>query len=154
MTAPVRFETVPQSEVSRSAVNVALTRTHLTWLGVVDDPHAWPMLPARVRRLATAFRLPGIRQAIHRHPSFPYLAARTLCFDRFARDALDGVPDEMLAAGLRPDAPVAFTMEGPHDPGSGSRAPRRDAVRRHDAVRPQLHRDRHQPGRGRDPVKS
>src|SRR5262245_46698132 len=159
-----------QPDVSRSAVNVALTRAHLTWLGVVDDPHAAPMLPPRGRRLATAFRLPGMRQAVHRHPSFPYLAARTLCFDRFVRDALDGgvrqvvilaagydsrawrlarpgvrffevdrpatqedkrgrapergpayvpldvtdprLPDELLAAGLRPDEPVAFTMEG------------------------------------------
>jgi methyltransferase (TIGR00027 family) len=159
-----------QTNVSRSAVNVALTRAHLTWLGVVDDPHAWPMLPPRGRRLATAFRLPGMRQAVHRHPSFPYLAARTLFFDRFVRDAIDGgvrqvvvlaagydsrawrlarpgvtffevdrpatqedkrgrapdggpvyVPvdvtdprlaDELLAAGLRPDEPAAFTMEG------------------------------------------
>src|SRR5262245_60608961 len=50
-----------QTEVSRSAVNVALTRAHLTWLGVVDDPHAGPMLPPRGRRLATAFRLPGVQ---------------------------------------------------------------------------------------------
>ena len=158
------------TEVSRSAVNVALTRAHLAWLGVVDDPHAWPMLPPRGRRMATAFRLPGVRQAVHRHPSFPYLAARTLFFDRFVGDALDGglrqvvilaagydsrawrlarpgagffevdrpatqedkrgrapaagpsyvpvdvtdprLPDELVAAGLRPDEPVAFTMEG------------------------------------------
>lgn len=67
-----------QTNVSRSAVNVAVTRAHLTWLGVVDDPHARRMLPPRGRKLATAFRLSGVRQAIHRHPSFPYLAARTL----------------------------------------------------------------------------
>jgi O-methyltransferase involved in polyketide biosynthesis len=76
-------------EVSSSAANVALARAHLTWLGVVDDPYARQMLPPSPQRLASALQLPGLRR-LGRHPSFPGLAARTLFFDVFVGDALDG----------------------------------------------------------------
>ncbi|HKE74958.1 MAG TPA: SAM-dependent methyltransferase [Acidimicrobiales bacterium] len=87
-----------EAGVSRSATNVALARAHLTWLGVVDDPHAEGMLPPDRQRMAAALRLPGLR-VLGLHSSFPYLAARTLFFDRFVADA--------LAAGVRQVAVVA-----------------------------------------------
>jgi methyltransferase (TIGR00027 family) len=87
-----------QPGVSRSAANVALARAHLTWLGVVDDPYARQMLAPDRRRVAGALRLPGLRLA-GRHSSFPYLAARTLFFDRFVRSALDdGIPQVVVVA--------------------------------------------------------
>jgi hypothetical protein len=89
-----------QTNVSRSALNVALARAHLTWLGVVNDAYAQQMLPANRRRVAAALRLPGLRR-LARHPTFPYLAARTLFFDRFVGDALhDGLRQiVVIAAG-------------------------------------------------------
>jgi methyltransferase (TIGR00027 family) len=99
-----RLPTVPgmvqaaQSRSSRSAANVALVRTHLTWLGVVDDPHAERMLPPGHRRMAAALRLPGLR-LLGRHSSFPGLAARTLFFDGFVASALDdGVRQVIIVA--------------------------------------------------------
>jgi len=58
-------------------------------LGVIDDPYAWRMLPRDRKRLAAAWRYPGVRQLAARDRSFPGLAARTLFFDTFVRDALD-----------------------------------------------------------------
>jgi len=47
------------------------------------------MLPPDRKRLAKAWRYPGVRQLANRDRSFPYLAARTLFFDKFISDALD-----------------------------------------------------------------
>jgi methyltransferase (TIGR00027 family) len=47
------------------------------------------MLPRDRKRLAAAWRYPGVRQLAARDRSFPGLAARTLFFDTFIRDALD-----------------------------------------------------------------
>jgi methyltransferase (TIGR00027 family) len=77
---------------------VALARAHLTWLGVVNDAYAQQMLPPNRRRVAAALRLPGLRR-LGRHPTFPYLAARTLFFDRFVGDALhDGLRQVVVIA--------------------------------------------------------
>lgn len=86
---------------SRSARDVTFSRAHLTWMGVVDDRLAWQMLPTGRRRLAAAWRLPGIRGITARDPGFAYLAARTLFFDAFVRDALDNGIRQIviLAAG-------------------------------------------------------
>jgi methyltransferase (TIGR00027 family) len=86
-----------QPTVSSSAVNVALVRAHLTSLGVVDDPYARQMLPPNHRRVASALQLPGLRRL--GQSSFPYLAARTLLFDRFVRDALDGGVRQVVVLG-------------------------------------------------------
>jgi methyltransferase (TIGR00027 family) len=85
---------------SRSALNVAFARTHLTWLGVVDDPYARQMLPPNGKRAAAALQLPGLRR-LGRRQTLPGLAARTLFFDRFIDDALDdGIRQVViLAAG-------------------------------------------------------
>ncbi|HEX8805161.1 MAG TPA: SAM-dependent methyltransferase [Acidimicrobiales bacterium] len=77
-----------QPTVSRSAVNVTLARAQLTSYGVVDDPYAVQMLPPKGRRAAAALRLPGLRR-LARLSTMPYLAARTLFFDRFVTEALD-----------------------------------------------------------------
>jgi methyltransferase (TIGR00027 family) len=74
---------------SRSALNVTAVRSHLTWLGVIDDPHAWRMLPPNRKRLAKAWRYPGVRQLAERDRSFPGLAARTLFFDTFINNVVD-----------------------------------------------------------------
>lgn len=86
----LRSPAMTGTRVSRSAVNVALARAHLTWLGVVDDPCARQMLPPSHRRAAAALQLPGLR-LLGRHSSFPYLAARTLFFDAFVAEALDDI---------------------------------------------------------------
>jgi O-methyltransferase involved in polyketide biosynthesis len=89
-----------QTRGSRSALNVAFARTHLTWLGVVDDPYARQMLPPNGKRAAAALQLPGLRR-LGRRQTLPGLAARTLFFDRFIDDALDdGIRQVViLAAG-------------------------------------------------------
>lgn len=83
---------------SRSAVMVTLVRAHLTWMGVVGDPYAIRMLPPKGRRVATAFRLPGLRR-LAQHRTLPYLAARTLVFDWFVRDALDDGIRQVVIVG-------------------------------------------------------
>jgi methyltransferase (TIGR00027 family) len=89
--------------VSRSAQNVALARAHLTWLGVVNDPYARQMLPPDRRRAAAALQLPGLR-LLGRHPSFPYLGARTLFFDDFIDDALDDEVRQVVIVGAGYDS--------------------------------------------------
>jgi methyltransferase (TIGR00027 family) len=86
--------------ISRSASLVVLARTHLTRIGVLNDPYAEQLLPANRRRAAAALRLPGLGR-IGRSPSFAYLAARTLFYDEFLTDALDsGIRQVVvLAAG-------------------------------------------------------
>jgi methyltransferase (TIGR00027 family) len=94
---------VTEPRSSRSAANVALVRSHLTWLGVVDDPFARQMLPPKHRRLAAAMQLPGLRR-VGRHSSVPYLAARTLFFDAFVRDALDRGLRQVVVLGAGYDS--------------------------------------------------
>ena len=86
---------------SRSAVMVTLVRAHLTWMGVVDDPYALQMLPPNGQRAAAAFRLPVLRR-LAQYNTLPYLAARTLVFDRFVRDALDDGIRQVVALNVKP----------------------------------------------------
>jgi hypothetical protein len=44
-----------QTNVSRSALNVALARTHLTWLGVIDDPDRTVSL-ANIKQFGLMYR--------------------------------------------------------------------------------------------------
>jgi methyltransferase (TIGR00027 family) len=97
-----RAATVTQPKVSSSAMNVALVRAHLTSLGVVDDPYARQMLPPNHRRVASALQLPGLRRL--GHSSFPYLAARTMLFDEFVSDALDGGVRQVVVVGAGYDS--------------------------------------------------
>jgi methyltransferase (TIGR00027 family) len=94
---------VQQQKVSRSAVNVALARTHLTSLGVVNDPYARQMLPPNHRRVAAALQLPGLRR-LGRYSTVPYLAARTLFFDTFISDALDDGLRQVVVLGAGYDS--------------------------------------------------
>jgi methyltransferase (TIGR00027 family) len=89
---------------SRSALVVTLVRAHLTSAGVVDDPYAIRMLPPSWQRTATVMRLPGLRPLLLREPSQPYLAARTLVFDRFVQDALDDGIDQVVIVGAGYDS--------------------------------------------------
>jgi methyltransferase (TIGR00027 family) len=91
---------VSQTAISRSASLVVLARTHLTRMGVVNDPYASQLLPANRRRAASLLRLPGLGRA-GRSPSFAYLGARTLFYDEFVADALDSGIRQIvvLAAG-------------------------------------------------------
>ena len=89
---------------SRSAVMVTLVRAHLTSIGVVDDPYAVRMLPRSGRRVAAAFRLPGLRRLARNEPTQRYLAARTLVFDRFVRDALDDGIRQVVVVGAGYDS--------------------------------------------------
>jgi methyltransferase (TIGR00027 family) len=89
---------------SRSAVMVTLVRAHLTSIGVVDDPYAVQMLPPSGRRVAAAFRLPGLRRLARREPTQRYLGARTLVFDRFLQDALDDGIRQVVIVGAGYDS--------------------------------------------------
>jgi methyltransferase (TIGR00027 family) len=91
-----------QTGVSRSAQNVALVRTHLTWLGVVNDPYARQMLTPDRRRTAAALRLPGLRRL--RLPGLAGLAARTLFFDSFVNEALDDGVRQVVIVGAGYDS--------------------------------------------------
>ena len=91
-----------QTGVSRSAQNVALVRAHLTWLGVVNDPYARQMLTPDRRKTATALRLPGLRRL--RLPGLAGLAARTLFFDTFVNEALDGGVRQVVIVGAGYDS--------------------------------------------------
>ena len=86
--------------MSRSALGVLLVRAHLTSLGVVDDPLAQQMVPPKARRALAVLQLPGLWR-LARRSSNPYLATRTLFFDRFVSEAIDdGVRQVViLAAG-------------------------------------------------------
>jgi methyltransferase (TIGR00027 family) len=107
MSSVVGGRTPVQSDcmavASRSAVMVTLVRCHLTWMGVVDDPYAMQMLPPNGRRAAAAFRLPGLRR-VAQHHTLPYLAARTLVFDRFVREALDDGIRQVVIVGAGYDS--------------------------------------------------
>ena len=96
---------VPGAGTSRSALLVALARTHLTWMGVIDDPCARELLPGTLRwRLAVAaLRLPGLG-ALGRSPTFAYLAGRTCFFDDVVADSLDRGIDQVVVLGAGYDS--------------------------------------------------
>ncbi|MHB8499172.1 MAG: hypothetical protein ACYDES_14555, partial [Acidimicrobiales bacterium] len=71
---------------SRSAALVVLARTHLNWMGVIDDPFAQQMLDPGWTKVASMLRLPGLGR-LGRNRSFAYLGARTCFYDQFITEA-------------------------------------------------------------------
>ncbi len=73
---------MPGAKPSRSATLVVLARSYLTSMGVIDDPHAHSMLPAKLgwRGMEAVLRLPGFG-VLGRNASFAYLAGRTCLYD-------------------------------------------------------------------------
>lgn len=65
---------------SSTAQSVALARSQLTRLGILDDPWAASMLRLPWRLADHGLRLPVLRRQVT-GPTFSYLAARTLFFD-------------------------------------------------------------------------
>lgn len=87
-----RLWLVKASKPSTSARRVAVARSHLTWMGVVDDPWAETMLRPPLAAVGRALRRGPLRR-LGRNRSFAYLAARTRFYD--------GVVDQALDAGVR-----------------------------------------------------
>lgn len=83
---------------SSTAQNVALVRSHLTWLGVLDDHWAATMLRPRWAALDRVLRWPVVAR-LGRNRTFSWLAARTRFFDDAVTDALDaGVRQVVVVA--------------------------------------------------------
>jgi O-methyltransferase involved in polyketide biosynthesis len=72
--------TVRRSAPSSTAQNVALARSHLTWLGILDDPWAKTMLRPKWALLDKVLRWP-VAAGLGRNRAFAWLAARTRFFD-------------------------------------------------------------------------
>ena len=77
-----------KSTPSSTAQNVALARSHLTWLGVLDDRFAASMLRPAWASMDRALRLPVV-SGLGRNRTFAWLAARTRFFDDAVTEALD-----------------------------------------------------------------
>lgn len=73
---------------SSTAQSVALARSQLTRLGILDDPWAASMLRWPWRVADHGLRIPVLRNRVM-GPTFSYLAARTLFFDAEVKRALD-----------------------------------------------------------------
>src|ERR1700733_8403275 len=73
---------------SRSATLVVLARTHLNWMGVIDDPFPKQIIRPGWARAASILRIPGLRR-LGQNRSFAYLGARTSFYDEFIAGALD-----------------------------------------------------------------
>lgn len=83
---------------SSTAQNVALARSHLTWLGILDDRFAAPMLRPRWALMGRVLRWPVVA-GLGRNRTFSWLAARTRFFDDAVTDALDaGVRQVVVVA--------------------------------------------------------
>lgn len=80
---------VRKAKPSSTAQNVALARAHLTWLGVLDDRHAAPMLRPLWAWTDRLLRVPVVSR-LGRSRTFAWLAARTRFFDDAVTEALDG----------------------------------------------------------------
>jgi methyltransferase (TIGR00027 family) len=79
---------VRKAKPSSTAQNVALVRAHLTWLGIIDDRFAAPMLRPLWASTDRLLRLPVVSR-LGRSRTFAWLAARTRFFDDAVTDALD-----------------------------------------------------------------
>jgi methyltransferase (TIGR00027 family) len=88
---------------SRSATLVALARTHLNWMGVIDDPFAEQMLRPGWTRAASMLRIPGLGR-LGTNRTFAYLGARTCFYDQFITDALDGGVQQVVVLGAGYDS--------------------------------------------------
>jgi methyltransferase (TIGR00027 family) len=83
---------------SSSAQNVAMVRAHLTWLGILDDRWARPMLRPRWAVMERALRWP-LFSWWGRNRTFSWLAARTRFFDDAVTDGLDaGIRQVVIVA--------------------------------------------------------
>jgi methyltransferase (TIGR00027 family) len=88
---------------SRSAKLVLLARTHLTWMGVIDDPYAQQMLPASWTSVESLLRIPGLGR-LGRNRSFAYLGARTRFYDQFVTDSINGGITQIVVLGAGYDS--------------------------------------------------
>lgn len=79
---------VRKAKPSSTAQNVALARAHLTWLGVLDDRLAAPMLRPLWAWTDRMLRVPVVSR-LGRSRTFAWLAARTRFFDDAVTEALD-----------------------------------------------------------------
>ena len=88
---------------SSTAQSVALARSQLTRLGVLDDPWANSMLRLPWKIADHALRLPVLRSQV-RGVTFSYLAARTLFFDEEVEQALDDGVGRVVIVGAGYDS--------------------------------------------------
>lgn len=88
---------------SRSATLVVLARTHLNWMGVIDDPLAQQMLDPGWTKVASILRLPGLCR-LGRNRTFAYLGARTCFYDQFITKALDDEVRQVVILGAGYDS--------------------------------------------------
>jgi methyltransferase (TIGR00027 family) len=87
-----------RSTPSSTAQNVALVRSHLTWLGILDDRWAEAMLRPRWALLGRSLRW-RMMARLGRNRTFAWLAARTRFFDDAVTDALDaGIAQVVVVA--------------------------------------------------------
>jgi methyltransferase (TIGR00027 family) len=92
-----------RSSPSSTAQNVAMVRSYLTWLGVIDDRWAATMLRPRWAVLDRMLRWPLLREW-GRNRTFAWLAARTLFFDDAVVDALDAGIGQVVIVGAGYDS--------------------------------------------------
>lgn len=88
---------------SSTAQSVALARSQLTRLGVLDDPWAASMLRLPWKLADQALRLPVLRRQVT-GSTFSYLAARTLFFDDEVKRALDDGVGRVIIVGAGYDS--------------------------------------------------
>ena len=88
---------------SRSATLVVLARTHLNWMGVIDDPFAVDMLDPGWSKVASMLRIPGLGR-LGRNRSFAYLGARTCFYDQFISEALEEGVRQVVVLGAGYDS--------------------------------------------------
>lgn len=76
------------SKPSSTAQNIALARSHLTWLGILDDPWAEGMLRPWWATMGKALRRRAFA-GLARNSTFTYVAARTRFYDDAVTRAID-----------------------------------------------------------------
>lgn len=92
-----------RSSPSSTAQNVALARSHLTWLGILDDRWAETMLRPKWAVLDKVLRWPVVA-GLGRNRAFAWLAARTLFFDDAVTTALDAGVRQVVVLGAGYDS--------------------------------------------------
>jgi methyltransferase (TIGR00027 family) len=94
---------VRRSTPSSTAQNVALARSYLTWLGVLDDPFAQAMLRPRWALMDKVLRRP-VAAWWGRNRTFSWLAARTRFYDDAVTEALDAGIRQVVVVGAGYDS--------------------------------------------------